>query len=463
MQGDNTLAFFIEDGSGNYTSVSTNLNYNQWYHVAGTFDAGSSLMELYVNGALVSQASTSIRPLGNLIPGDYPGVGIGNVNDNYNNFPFTGDIDEVALYNRALTAAEIQLLYSAGSQYVFMWTNAPIGTNLLTAVATDNDGLTKTSTPPVSIIIRGGQTMSVRITQPVPNAVFVAPAALAISATVSNAAYSIQRVDFYANGVLIGSDSRSSGNPYTYTWAGVPAMGSNYVLTATAVDVLNNTATSPGIPIHVAPPVQVYAGTNQVVVLTNSLAAVKLNGSVSGGYLTVTSLWSLVAGPANVAFVNPAGTNTAVSFTNAGSYLLRLVAGDVDTGSSASDTVIIYVENNLPPVVDAGPNRIIAPSNTVFLNGSVTDDGLPSPPSLSSWWSVISGPVTNGITFTNVYSPVTRGQQFHGAGRLHPAPDGHGRSGDQFQRHDGDRGRSEQPDLHLRRRFCRRRTGQRQL
>jgi len=62
--------------------------------------------------------------------------------------------------------------------------------------------------------------------------------------------------------------------------------------------------------------------------------------------------------------------------------------------------------------VNAGPNRIIAPSNTVFLNGSVSDDGLPSPPTLTSWWAVISRPVTNGIVFTNIYSPVTVASNF---------------------------------------------------
>ena len=212
-----------------------------------------------------------------------------------------------------------------------------------------------------------------------------------------------------------------------------------------------------------APPVQVNAGTNQVVVLTNSLAAVTLNGSVSGGYLTVTSLWSQVVGPANATFVNPASPNTSVIFTNAGSYLLSLVAGDVNTGSSASNTVIIYVEINLPPVVDAGPNRIIAPSNTVFLNGSVTDDGLPLPPRLSCWWSVVSGPLTNGITFTNMYSPVTVASNFTVLGVYTlqlTATDGMATNSSE---HDGDRGRSEQPDLHLRRGFCRGRTGQCQL
>jgi len=43
------------------------------------------------------------------------GIGIGNVNDGGNNFPFIGDIDEISLYARALSAGDIQAIYNAGS------------------------------------------------------------------------------------------------------------------------------------------------------------------------------------------------------------------------------------------------------------------------------------------------------------------------------------------------------------
>jgi len=115
MQGNNNLRFYIEDESGNYAFVGTDLNYNQWYYVAATWDGSTETMSLYTNGALAGQTVTDVRPLGELIPADSPGVGIGNVNDGFNNFPFIGDIDEISLYNRALTAAEIQSIYNAGS------------------------------------------------------------------------------------------------------------------------------------------------------------------------------------------------------------------------------------------------------------------------------------------------------------------------------------------------------------
>ena len=115
MQGNNNLRFYIEDESGNYAFVGTDLNYNQWYYVAATWDGSTGTMSLYTNGVLAGQTATDVRPFGELIPEDSPGVGIGNVNDGFNNFPFVGDIDEISLYNRALTAAEIQSIYNAGS------------------------------------------------------------------------------------------------------------------------------------------------------------------------------------------------------------------------------------------------------------------------------------------------------------------------------------------------------------
>ena len=112
---NNIVSFAITDASGNSVGVSAPLVYNQWWHVAGTLDGASGNLSLYTNGSFAAQITTTVRPFGALIPGDSPGIGIGNVNDGFNNFPFRGDIDEISLYNRALSAAEIQAIYNAGS------------------------------------------------------------------------------------------------------------------------------------------------------------------------------------------------------------------------------------------------------------------------------------------------------------------------------------------------------------
>ena len=57
--------------------------------------------------------------------------------------------------------------------------------------------------------------------------------------------------------------------------------------------------------------------------------------------------------------------------------------------------------DNLAPDVDAGPDQeIVLPLDSVFLSGTVSDDGLPVPPGLVSLlWSQVSGPDT--VTFND--------------------------------------------------------------
>jgi hypothetical protein len=61
---------------------------------------------------------------------------------------------------------------------------------------------------------------------------------------------------------------------------------------------------------------------------------------------------------------------------------------------------------NQPPVVDAGSDLTITLPSGVTLLGTVTDDGLPSPPGqVTTLWSKVSGPGT--VTFGNANSPGT--------------------------------------------------------
>jgi hypothetical protein len=83
----------------------------EWIHVAGVLDDSADTLSLYTNGVLAAQINTTVRPFGPLLPNQSPGIGIGNVNDGGNNFPFIGEIDEVGLYDRALSPTEINSIY----------------------------------------------------------------------------------------------------------------------------------------------------------------------------------------------------------------------------------------------------------------------------------------------------------------------------------------------------------------
>ncbi|HSF18384.1 MAG TPA: hypothetical protein VLK65_22835 [Vicinamibacteria bacterium] len=47
---------------------------------------------------------------------------------------------------------------------------------------------------------------------------------------------------------------------------------------------------------------------------------------------------------------------------------------------------------NNPPSVSAGPDQAVTLSASALLNGTVSDDGLPSPPTLVTFWTLLSGP-----------------------------------------------------------------------
>ncbi|OOP55538.1 MAG: hypothetical protein AYP45_14255 [Candidatus Brocadia carolinensis] len=111
----NILDFIIVTKDVNGKRVVKNANYNLgnsvgiWYHVAGTYNSKTGEQKLFVNGTLVS---TQTHPAGNVIVPltSYSDMRIGysRVNKGY----FNGKIDDVRLYNQALSAQEIQNLYN---------------------------------------------------------------------------------------------------------------------------------------------------------------------------------------------------------------------------------------------------------------------------------------------------------------------------------------------------------------
>jgi len=116
----------------------------------------------------------------------------------------------------------------ATAPYQTNWNNVGVGNYTLTAVATDNNGVTSTS-PPVNIIVDTFPTVS--ITSPASNATFADPTNITITATASSNDGSLPQVQFYAGGVLLGTDTSP---PYSAVWNNPPV--GRFVLTAIATD-----------------------------------------------------------------------------------------------------------------------------------------------------------------------------------------------------------------------------------
>jgi len=74
--------------------------------VAGVYDAAARTLNIYVNGVLDNGALSGTVPAAQF---DAPfNVNIAQRTGFPGSFPFLGRIDEVHIFNRALTAAEIQ-------------------------------------------------------------------------------------------------------------------------------------------------------------------------------------------------------------------------------------------------------------------------------------------------------------------------------------------------------------------
>ncbi len=121
------VKFTLIDPANNVATVRAALALNQWQHVAATWSRASGDLQIYINGTLSAQTNSPLVPIGALDPASEPAIGIGNHGGTFHQFPFNGLIDELGIYNRALNANEVALIYQAGSAGKCTTTNSPAG------------------------------------------------------------------------------------------------------------------------------------------------------------------------------------------------------------------------------------------------------------------------------------------------------------------------------------------------
>jgi hypothetical protein len=147
FDGNNNLQFAVTNSSNTSSVLKTTVTLGQFIHVAATLDDATGTMTLYENGAVVAQTVTTIRPFGALDPTQNPGVGIGNTNYPPNfNVPFNGLIDELSVYNRALTAGEVLGIYKAGSSGKVISPIAVTGSSVVNGSGPVTFTITRTNT-----------------------------------------------------------------------------------------------------------------------------------------------------------------------------------------------------------------------------------------------------------------------------------------------------------------------------
>jgi hypothetical protein len=109
---DNTFAFRIIDTTPSAAEIRVftgALTANQWQHVVGVYTANTNL-KIYLNGVLANTTNTDSSVSIRSSVGTSMSLGSFNNSSQF----FRGELDEIRIYNRALSGAEVFELYKAG-------------------------------------------------------------------------------------------------------------------------------------------------------------------------------------------------------------------------------------------------------------------------------------------------------------------------------------------------------------
>jgi hypothetical protein len=137
--------------AGNGVGTGIPLPLRTWTHLAATFEAGT--YSFYINGQLVATSTNMTLGQTNDAPLEIGQSGTCEL--------FGGLLDEVSIYNRALSASEIAAIYSAGSAGKCRLPRVATASAVLTygfvvAATLTDGGYGYTNTPTVKIIGGGG-------------------------------------------------------------------------------------------------------------------------------------------------------------------------------------------------------------------------------------------------------------------------------------------------------------------
>ncbi len=108
------LIYSFGNGTNGYYAYSkdkfgTTNGDNIWHQIVGITDMSQNKIFLYYDGILVNTAVTSGTPV---LPNNSVRIGSGYTNASFD-FPLNGKVSTLRIYNRALSASEIQQNYNA--------------------------------------------------------------------------------------------------------------------------------------------------------------------------------------------------------------------------------------------------------------------------------------------------------------------------------------------------------------
>ncbi len=248
--------------------------------------------------------------------------------------------------------------------YSFDWASL-VGTHMLTAIATDDDGALDTSNV-ITIVVKDSvlpnKAPVVNITTPANSATFTTGNTVNIQASASDVDGTVTNVAFLVDGNAVGNDATA---PYSFNWTSVAG---THNLTAIATDDDGAMDTSNTVTILVkdsitgnnTPPVVVItAPATGSILTTGDIVSIKANASDLDGFITLVEFYvngSKIGQDATA----PYATNwTSIN----GTFTLTAVATDDDGAKANSQQVIIKVRDN--PCASSSFKVNLGPDKTV--------------------------------------------------------------------------------------------------
>ena len=222
--------------------------------------------------------------------------------------------------------------------YSITWTPATTGSYTLTAVATDSLGNKNTPATATVTVLPSAAVPTVSFSPALPGSIGVnTTQALAVTAT-PGAGATIARVDFTANGVVIGTASQF---PYTINWT--PTNIGSYVVSAVATDNTGNTSVpaTATVTVNVAPTAVITAPVAGASVTVGVAQTISASASAAGG-ATVASVQFQVNGANQGAAIAGAGPyNVSWTPSPAGTYNLTAIVTDSNGVQTTSAKVAV--------------------------------------------------------------------------------------------------------------------------
>lgn len=262
-----------------------------------------------------------------------------------------GSVSKVEYYNGTT------LLGSATvSPYNFTWSNVQAGAYTITAKATDNTGLTTTSSS-IELVVGQNQLPTVSISEPASNTVYTAPASVNLTAVAADSDGSIASVEFFNGTTSLGTDATA---PYTFSWSDVAA--GTYLVTAKATDNQGGITTSAAITVVVngTPAVSITSPATGSTYVANASVAFTASASDADGSVSKVEYF-------NGTTLLGSATVSPYSFTWSdvipGTYTITAKATDNRGAITTSSSIQVIVNQNQLPTVSISEPA----SNTVYL------------------------------------------------------------------------------------------------